>query len=253
MSLLYGEKTMKRKRQFEIMSSIIGIILGAFIVISGLLAAAAPDMLLEFIDPALLKELGMTYDELKTTFIAVGVIFILLGAGEIVVGALLCSGKFAKARKGLGIASCILLGVLFLLYFFSGGFVIVLALCAGVALAFEIVSLATKDNADGAKVTAYYYPDGTVRENHGTSPRATIRVIDPFDETQPVPGKTANAPDSVDAKLSDLKKLHDEGILTDEQYRAAADKVVRSALGIDDDKPEVKEVNAEFPDDRRND
>ena len=121
---------MKRKRQFEIISSIIGIILGAFIALSGLHAAAAPDTLLEFVDPRLLQELGMSYDALKATFIAVGVIFILIGAGEIVVCALLCSGKFPKARKALGIVSCILLGVIFVLYIVSGGFAIVLALGA---------------------------------------------------------------------------------------------------------------------------
>ena len=56
----FTEKIMKRKRQFEIISSIIGIILGAFIALSGLLAAAAPDTLLEFVDPRLLQELGMS-------------------------------------------------------------------------------------------------------------------------------------------------------------------------------------------------
>ena len=231
----FTEKIMKRKRQFEIISSIIGIILGAFIALSGLLAAAAPDTLLEFVDPRLLQELGMSYDALKAAFIAVGVIFILIGAGEIVVCALLCSGKFPKARKALGIVSCILLGVIFVLYIVSGRLAIVLALGAGVAFAFEVISLAAKDNADGAGVAAYYYPDGSVRGDEPTHAEPAIRVIDPFDETQPAPGKTAAGGDSVDAKLADLKKLHDEGVLTDEQYRAAADRVVKSALGINND------------------
>jgi len=104
-----------------------------------------------------------------------------------------------------------------------------------VAFAFEIISLAAKDNADGARVTAYYYPDGSVRGDESTPADPAIRVIDPFDETQPAPGKPAADGDSVDAKLADLKKLHDEGVLTDEQYRAAADRVVKSALGINNE------------------
>lgn len=247
--LLYGE-IMERKRQFELVSAIIGIILGAFIAISGLLACAAPDILLELVDPAVIEGSGITYDALKATFVGVGVFFILVGMGEVVVCALLCSGKFPNARKALGIVSCIILGVIFVLYLISGGLAIMFALGAGVALAFEIVSLSTVNKSGGAKVTAYYYPDGTVREARDASSHTTIRVIDPFDETQPAPGKTANNPDSVDAKLADLKKLHDEGVLTDEQYLAAADRVVKSALGIGDDKSEVKEVDAEFPVDR---
>lgn len=239
---------MERKRKFELVSAIIGIILGAIVALMGVIVLAAPDMLIE-VDPSVWAQLEMTYDELKATLVAVGVLFCVLGVGEIVVGALLCSGKFTKQRKGLGIANCILLGIIFVM-FISASIAIIFAIGAGVALAFEIVSLSAGNKSDGAKVTAYYYPDGTVREDRDDSSHTTIRVIDPFDETQPVPGKTANNPDSVDAKLADLKKLHDEGILTDEQYRAAADRVVKSALGIGDDKPEVREVNAEFPDDR---
>lgn len=228
-------ENMQRKRQFELVSAIIGIILGAFIAISGLLACAAPDMLLEFIDPAALEGSGITYDALKATFVGVGVFFILIGVGEIVVCALLCSGKFPKARKALGIASCVMLGVIFVMYLVSGGLAIVFALGAGAALVFEIISLATKDNAVGTTVTAYYYPDGSIRTEAPKTEGPSVRVIDPFDETQPVPGSSAPDHDSVDEKLGDLKKLHDEGVLTDEQYRAAADKVVKSALGLDND------------------
>lgn len=243
---------MERKRQFELVSAIIGIILGAIVTLIGVIILAAPDMLLE-VDPSewakLINENNITYDELKAMLIARGVLYCVLGVGEIVVGALICSGKFTKQRKGLGIANCILLGIIFVM-FISASIAVIFAIGAGVALAFEIVSLSAGNKSGGAKVTAYYYPDGTVREDRDDSSHTTIRVIDPFDETQPVPGKAANNPDSVDAKLADLKKLHDEGILTDEQYRAAADRVVKSALGIGDDKPEVKEVDAEFPGDR---
>lgn len=44
---------MKRKRQFELVSAIIGIILGALIALSGVIAFALPDLLPE-VDPSLL-------------------------------------------------------------------------------------------------------------------------------------------------------------------------------------------------------
>lgn len=41
---------MERKRQFELVSAIIGIILGAIVALMGVIVLAAPDMLIE-VDP----------------------------------------------------------------------------------------------------------------------------------------------------------------------------------------------------------
>lgn len=230
---------MKRKRQFELVSAIIGLILGALIALSGVIAFALPDLLPK-VDPSL-RNLQMTYDEIVSLFTAMGILLLVLGLGTVVVSALLCSGKFPKARMGLGIANCVLLGIILIIFALAGLSAFPMILGAGVALTFEIISLATKDNAGGATVTAYYYPDGSVRGDDRSDgqgyDRPTVRVIDPFDETQPAPKK---ADDSVDAKLTDLKKLHDEGVIDDEQYRFAADMVVKSALGINADKPDDK-------------
>lgn len=227
---------MKRKRQFELVSAIIGIILGVLIALSGVIAFALPDLLPK-VDPSLWDR-QMTYDEMASLFTATGILLLVLGLGTVVVSALLCSGKFPKARMGLGIANCVLLGIILIIFAFAGLSAFPMILGAGVALTFEIISLATKDNVGGATVTAYYYPDGSVRGDGRSDgqgyDRPTVRVIDPFDETQPAPKK---ADDSVDAKLTDLKKLHDEGVIDDEQYRFAADMVVKSALGINADKP----------------
>lgn len=230
---------MKRKRQFELVSAIIGLILGALIALSGVIALIIPADVLRELNPEAFA--GMTYDEIALNSTVGGIIALVLGLGTVVVSALLCSGKFPKARMGLGIANCVLLGIILIIFARVGLSAFPMILGAGVALTFEIISLATKDNAGGATVTAYYYPDGSVRgaqsgEGQGYD-RPTVRVIDPFDETQPAPKK---ADDSVDAKLTDLKKLHDEGVIDDEQYRFAADMVVKSALGINADKPDDK-------------
>lgn len=227
---------MKRKRQFELVSAIIGLILGALIALSGVIALIIPADVLRELNPEAFA--GMTYDEIALNSTVGGIIALVLGLGTVVVSALLCSGKFPKARMGLGIANCVLLGIILIIFARVGLSAFPMILGAGVALTFEIISLATKDNAGGATVTAYYYPDGSVRgaqsgEGQGYD-RPTVRVIDPFDETQPAPKK---ADDSVDAKLTDLKKLHDEGVIDDEQYSFAADMVVKSALGINADKP----------------
>ena len=143
-----------------------------------------------------------------------------------------------------------------LLYLSSSGLTIILALAAALALSLEIASLNARDNpAGGVKVTAYYYPDGSVRSGNGYQ-QSSVHIIDPFEETQPVHESQKPNENSIDSKLADLKKLHDEGVITDEQYRSAADKLVKSALGITDEpKPEekqddVKEVDAEFPEDK---
>lgn len=230
---------MKRKRQFELVSAIIGIILGALIALCGVIALIIPADVLRELNPEAFA--GMTYDEIALNSTVGGIIALVLGLGTVVVSALLCSGKFPKARMGLGIANCVLLGIILIIFALAGLSAFPMILGAGVALTFEIISLATKDNAGGATVTAYYYPDGSVRGDGRSDgqgyDRPTVRVIDPFDETQPAPKK---ADDSVDAKLTDLKKLHDEGVIDDEQYRFAADMVVKSALGINADKPDDK-------------
>ena len=63
---------MKRKRQFELVSAIIGLILGALIALSGVIALIIPADVLRELNPEAFA--GMTYDEIALNSTVRGII-----------------------------------------------------------------------------------------------------------------------------------------------------------------------------------
>lgn len=227
---------MNNKRLMEKIAAIASIVLG------GMMALIGATMLAFVGNTEMLDEvvamLGETYGEVLTVeevqlSLRIGMIFLLcVGAIECALGILYLQNVRKKGyRLGVGIPLTVVNFVVAII-FLLGGVGYLSFVCAAIAVVC-IVSMCMKTPAPRVETRITYFGDpfsGSPQNPTPIDPFAPAgrseRKIDPFDYDGKSAGSAPNE-DSLDKKVADLKKLRDDGVITEEQYREAIEKLIK--------------------------
>lgn len=217
---------MNNKRMCERIAAIASIIMNS-LMLMGLLMMLM--MLNGTLDPEFINEL---LDPSMSTgaYTATCAVLMVVSVGAIVVSALLLGKNRSKpVRLGLGIAMVVINGLYAIVYYLS--LVLYFAVIETAIVVLEIVALASKETAAPRSTTRIVYMGdaNTVYRSRGSTPPPDpfAPPPDPFDYDEKKSAASANG-ESIDSKLADLKRLRDTNVITEEQYRSAVDKLIRS-------------------------
>lgn len=231
----------ERSRGLELASCIISIAVGVLFVVLGItslvaMGSSAFDAVVNETYEAML-EMGMNIgiDEFtslfRSVFIMMVVIYFAGGAALITLSSFIIKrAKKLSTQKKLRSAYTIVTGIVAFMMLFGGitsDIILLLALAALIA-AFvlenvflrknrprRIVYITPQARGYGAPQAGSGMPD-----IFGNAPQGGNGMPDIF-------GEAEKKTDTLDRRIADLKKLHTEGVLTDEQYTQAVEKLIR--------------------------
>lgn len=252
---------MGTRRLLERIAAIMSIILGGLSLMGAMIMIPYLDMLIDEMNAAYLES-GVDITVSKGAYVTSLVISAIIAAAQVVLGALLLRRKKTRTfTLAVGIPLCAVNGIMAVLSVMSLSEAF-MALVYGAALVLGILALTMKDQtrpqSDPSISVTYmgpqtYVDPGTLDPFDGRPAppayrRPTRTVIDPFAEEP-----TASDKDTIDAKIRDLRRLRDIGAISEEQYSAAVDKLIKEAAGEGNKNAEKTAGKTDSPADRHDD
>ncbi len=214
----------KTKRAFDLVAAIISIVGGSIITLICLIGLATVNTLSSAVGGITDSTDLISLYGFGTLVVVIALLIVIaLGLTVVILGAMLCkkpvkvNGVYPK-RKGLNITLIVFLGILTLNYINSP----LLFLTFAAALGFKITAMCLK-----AEVEASATP--VAEEPFEFTPAQVATEIAPAQTAAPAPAPAQAPAMTIDEKIKELKKLKELGVLDDEQYNAAIEKIIRNA------------------------